>query len=183
VALTFDDGPGPETPAVLDALAAARASGTFFVVGSRVARYREAVARIAAEGHEVASHTWGHGRPGSSHAAMFRDLVRASVAIRRAAGARPRSFRPPYAKWTPGTLRAARLAGMRTVTWDVDPRDWEVDDPADLVERVLRSTRAGSIVLLHDRGGATVRALPSIVDNLRVQGLDTVTVAELLAPS
>ena len=40
VALTFDDGPDPDwTPLVLDALAAAGASATFFVIAPRAARY------------------------------------------------------------------------------------------------------------------------------------------------
>jgi peptidoglycan/xylan/chitin deacetylase (PgdA/CDA1 family) len=180
VALTFDDGPGTETARILDALADADARATFFLVGSRVAAHANAVARIAAEGHEIGSHSWGHDRPGRSQPAVLRDLVRASVAIRRAAGASPRWFRPPYARFTRGLMLTARLAGMGTVTWDVDPRDWERDDPGDVVEEVLRSTRSGSIVLLHDGGPATVESLPSIVENLRLQGLDLVTVSDLL---
>jgi peptidoglycan-N-acetylglucosamine deacetylase len=181
VALTFDDGPSAETPRILDALAAADARATFFLVGSRVASHREAVVRIAAEGHEIGSHSWGHERPGRSAAAVFGDLVRTSGTIRRAAGMRPRYFRPPYAKLTPGLSRIARLAGMRTVMWDADSRDWETDDPAEIVERVLRSTRAGSIVLFHDRDGlTTVDALPSIIENLGIQGLETVTVSSLV---
>jgi peptidoglycan-N-acetylglucosamine deacetylase len=70
---------------------------------------------------------------------------------------------------------------MRTVTWDVDPRDWEKDDPGDVVEQVLRSTRAGSIVLLHEGRGSTLDALPSIVSNLRIQGLEMVTIGALLS--
>jgi peptidoglycan/xylan/chitin deacetylase (PgdA/CDA1 family) len=180
VALTFDDGPGPDTPRILDALDAARATATFFLVGSRVALHPDAVTRIAAAGHEIGSHSWSHERPGRSRAAVLRDLIRGSLAIRRIIGVRPRWFRPPYAQWTPGLMRVARLAGMRTVTWDVDPRDWEIDDAAEVVEQVLRSARAGSIVLLHDDRGATVEALSSMIDNLRIQGLETVTVSTLL---
>lgn len=133
------------------------------------------------DGHDVGSHSWGHERPGSSRVAVFRDLVRASRAIHRAAGVRPRWFRPPYAKWSGSLVLSARLAGMRTVMWDADSRDWETEDPADLVERVLRSTTAGSIVLFHDREGlATVDALPAIIENLRIQGLETVSVPSLL---
>ena len=181
VALTFDDGPGPDTLRVLDALAAIQVPATFFLVGSRVAEQEETVARIAAAGHEIGSHSWAHGRTDNSLPAVFRGLVRTSAAIGRATGSRPRWFRPPYSNWTRGLVRAAWIAGMQTVLWDSDPRDWEADDSADVVERVLRSTRSGSIVVLHESGTATVRALPSIVENLKVQGLDLVTVGELLA--
>lgn len=138
------------------------------------------MARIAAEGHEIGSHSWRHEEPGSSGVTAFRELVRASAAIRGASGARPRWYRPPYARSTPTLVRAARLAGMRTVTWDVDPRDWERDDPADIVEQVLRSTRAGSIVVFHEDRPATVAAIASVVENVKLMGLEMVTVTDLL---
>jgi peptidoglycan/xylan/chitin deacetylase (PgdA/CDA1 family) len=182
VSLTFDDGPGPDTARILDELAKRRAKATFFVVGSRIASHRALVARIAAEGHELGSHSWSHERNQHPGPSFVRDLVRTSVAIRRAAGVFPRWFRPPYSHWTPGIGRAARLAGMATVTWDVDPRDWEADDAGAVVERVLRSTQPGSIVLLHEGGGGlAVTALPSILDNLQAQDLAIVTVSALLA--
>jgi peptidoglycan/xylan/chitin deacetylase (PgdA/CDA1 family) len=179
--VTFDDGPSAGTPRILDELKAAGATATFFVVGSRLADRADLVARIAADGHEVGSHSWSHGRPGRSRAAFLWELARTSFAIRRAAGEIPHCFRPPYAKWTPRLVQAARLAGMRTVAWDVDSRDWESDDPAEVVERVMRSARPGSIVLLHEgTREVTIDALPSILDNLSAQGLATVTVSSLL---
>jgi peptidoglycan/xylan/chitin deacetylase (PgdA/CDA1 family) len=182
IALTFDDGPGSDTSGILDELRERGATATFFVVGSRIASRAELLARIVAEGHEIGSHSWSHERHQHPGPAFVRDLVRTSIAIRRAAGVFPRWFRPPYARWTPGIGRAARLAGMATVTWDVDPRDWEADDAATVVERVLLSTQPGSIVLLHEGGGGLgVEALPSLLDNLRAQDLKFVSVSALLA--
>ena len=60
-ALTFDDGPDPETTlAVLDLLGRVGAKATFFLVGARAARHPELVARIAAEGHAIGNHGWDH---------------------------------------------------------------------------------------------------------------------------
>ena len=57
VALTFDDGPSPETtPRVLDALAHDRIQATFFVLGENVRRHPELLRRIVAEGHSVGLH-------------------------------------------------------------------------------------------------------------------------------
>jgi peptidoglycan/xylan/chitin deacetylase (PgdA/CDA1 family) len=156
------------------------ATATFFLVGSRIARHKEVVARIAAEGHEIGSHSWRHGGPARSRVTLLTEPFRTSAAIRGASGARPRWFRPPYARSTPALVRAARLAGMRTVTWDVDPRDWERDEVADIVEQVLRSTRAGSIVVFHEDRPPTVAAIASVVRNLKLMGLETVTVTQLL---
>src|SRR6202522_3723973 len=57
VALTFDDGPHPEgTPAMLELLARHGAAAAFFVVGEQVRRRPALLARIRAQGHQVALH-------------------------------------------------------------------------------------------------------------------------------
>lgn len=184
VALTFDDGPGPDTERILDALARLDARATFFLVGARVAGRERVVARIRAEGHEIGSHSWTHGRLADRPASGWLELVRTSVALWRAGGVAPRYFRPPYAEWSVRLGRAARLARMRMVTWDVDPRDWQTRDPDAITERVLDATRPGSIVLLHEGDGApSVRALPAIVTGLRKRGLEPVTLSALLGGS
>src|SRR3954469_443584 len=61
VALTFDDGPPPEgTPALMEVLAAAGATATFFLVGEQVERRPALAAEIVAAGHEVALHGHRH---------------------------------------------------------------------------------------------------------------------------
>ena len=61
VGLTFDDGPHPQgTPATLDALSAAGATATFFLVGEQVARWPGLAAEIAAAGHEIGLHGYRH---------------------------------------------------------------------------------------------------------------------------
>jgi peptidoglycan/xylan/chitin deacetylase (PgdA/CDA1 family) len=181
VALTIDDGPGPDTERILDALAALGARATLFLVGSRVAGSERTVARIAAEGHELGSHSWTHGRLADRPISAWLELVRTSVALRRAAGVTPRYFRPPYFEWSTGLGWATRLTGMRVVTWDVDPRDWETRDPDVVTERVLAAARPGSIILLHEAdGAASVGALPAIVAGLRERGLAPVTLSALL---
>jgi peptidoglycan/xylan/chitin deacetylase (PgdA/CDA1 family) len=185
IALTFDDGPGRLTEAVLDVMAAQGARATFFVLGSRLAGRERVVARTIAEGHEVGSHGWDHtplaGRAGTA----LRDLARGRVAIRRAGGAWPRVFRAPYGAVSPGVVAAARAAGMATVGWDLDPQDYETPGADAIAERVLAGARAGSIVLLHDDRRAlepTVTAAARIVPALQARGLELVTVSELMAP-
>src|ERR1700712_6085022 len=61
VALTFDDGPDPTwTPQILAVLAKYHLPGTFFVVGSSVARDPALVRQIRAEGSEIGIHTFTH---------------------------------------------------------------------------------------------------------------------------
>lgn len=142
----------------------------------------ELARRIADGGHELGSHSWDHSHFDGRHARAWTQLMRTWLAIRRVAGSAPRWHRPPYADWTPGLGRIAAIAGMGTVTWDVDPRDWEVRDAGVVARRVLAEVLPGSVVLLHDSGaGIAARALPDILTGLRERGLTALTVSELLA--
>jgi peptidoglycan-N-acetylglucosamine deacetylase len=62
VALTFDDGPNDNTPAVLDLLKAMHIEATFFIVGKMAVAHPDILARIAAEGHLLANHSATHVR-------------------------------------------------------------------------------------------------------------------------
>src|SRR5690242_5722817 len=61
LALTFDDGPEQDaTPAVLDALDAAGARATFFLLGEQLMRDTGLGREVAARGHEIALHGFAH---------------------------------------------------------------------------------------------------------------------------
>ncbi len=185
IALTFDDGPGPTTAALLAELGRLEAPATFFVVGSRVGARSSEVTEMAVAGHEVGSHSWSHARLAGRPLRTWRELVRSARAVAACGVPRPRLFRPPYLSWSPSLAAAAALTGMRPVGWDTDPRDWEAQEADEIIDRVYSGASAGSIVLLHDRAdcAATVEALPAIVNGLRDLGFRLVTVSGLLAPS
>src|SRR3954463_9417354 len=119
VALTFDDGPDPRfTPHVLDVLARAGATATFFVVGRNAQEHPDLVRRIVTEGHEVANHTQDHVWLDGLDDHGVRGEITAATASLQAAGApRPHVFRPPRG-WTSSTVaHAAAALGLRTVFW------------------------------------------------------------------
>lgn len=149
LALTFDDGPDPQsTPQVLDALARLGMKATFFVIGARAARHPELIARIAAEGHEIGNHGWDHpSLPEIPPAEVAGQIARTRAALAPHGGT---LLRPPYGHQTLGTYRAARRAGYRVVMWSCAAADWSGDDAQTLAARVLAGAGPGSIVLLHD---------------------------------
>lgn len=69
------------TQKVLDLLEEFSVKGTFFILGWVADRCPDLVKRIAAEGHEVASHGYSHQRVPNQTRAEFRDDVRRSKAI------------------------------------------------------------------------------------------------------
>lgn len=182
VAITFDDGPGPSTPAVLDALAEAGAPATFFVLGREVARHAGTVRRIVDEGHQLASHGWDHGilifrGPGY----VREQLRRTERAVAEAAGdgALTRFFRAPHGFRGPATALAARAAGYRMAAWTHGVFDSAEPGTAAIAERSARALAPGTVLLLHDADGwapgtarpQTVAALPAILDAVAARGL------------
>jgi peptidoglycan/xylan/chitin deacetylase (PgdA/CDA1 family) len=187
VALTFDDGPHPEgTPAVLDALAAAGAPATFFLVGEQVERHPQLVARIAAAGHVVGIHGYRHrNQMRSGPRRLAGDLRRAAAAIGEATGNAPRVYRPPYGIFTPAGLALVRHARLEPLLWSTWGRDWRSRTSAQEIARLAtRGLAERDVVLLHDADwystpGSHVRtaaALPAILAEIRRRGLEPVAV-------
>jgi peptidoglycan-N-acetylglucosamine deacetylase len=184
-AITFDDGPDPAfTPRVLDALARHDAKATFFLVGRRARQQPDLLARIRAEGHEVANHTETHGRTLLQRQSRFEaELLEAEKTLGLSA-ARPKLFRPPGIWLRPSQQAVAARHGYLTVlgsAYAFDP----YKPPMRYIEWVItRNLRPGVIVVLHDAGGDrahTVEALPVILRAAKEKGLRLVTLSDLLA--
>jgi peptidoglycan/xylan/chitin deacetylase (PgdA/CDA1 family) len=182
VALTFDDGPGEYTARFLAVLRASGARATFFLVGNRL-QYWPELARQEAELGAVGNHTWSH--PHLTQLPRWLEwleLARTQLAIGAAAGHEPRLFRAPYEQHDPTVDAVARSFGLVEVFWSVASGDDQLHATARSVARnVLAGLRPGAIVLMHDIHPWTLRALPRILQAIRLRGLRAVTVPELLA--
>jgi peptidoglycan/xylan/chitin deacetylase (PgdA/CDA1 family) len=155
VALTFDDGPDPDsTPAVLDVLAQHGVHATFFLLGSRAAAAPGLTRAIAAAGHEIAVHGWTHRAMAADHPrAVHGDLARARATVAELTGQVPVWFRPPYGVLTSGALAAARRLELQPLLWTCWGREWKRGaTPASVYGTLLRSLDGGGTVLLHDSG-------------------------------
>ena len=167
-ALTFDDGPDPDsTPLVLDVLADLGLKATFFMTGEQAERHPDIAARVADEGNEVALHGHAHLReppPG--------DLERGLEAVQKATGLRPTRYRPPYGR--------AAHTDLELVLWSAWGLDWESIGPDRIADLVLRDLEPGAIVLLHDSARyapresaqATALALWAIAEEAATRGIE-----------
>ena len=183
IAITFDDGPVvPNTPRLLDMLAARGIKATFFTVGYNVARHPNIIRRIVAEGHEIANHTWNHPKlSGMSDSGVRSELQRSHDALTNITGTAPRMYRPPY-----GAITARQKQwimsefGYPTIQWSVDPQDWRTKNAATTRSRILSETRAGAIILVHDIHASSIDAMPGTLDGLLSKGFRFVTVSQLI---
>lgn len=181
-ALTFDDGPHRETtPQLLDVLARHHAKATFFLIGERVRGNERIVARIAAEGHELANHLMRDQPSVLLPEGQFRDELTQVNALLAPYGP-VRWFRPGSGWFTPRMLRSAAEQDLRAALGTlVAAHD---GGPGD--ERIARSLaeaiRPGSIVILHE-GTQQRRGVMATTDQmlgqLRRRGLTAVTVSHL----
>ena len=179
IALTFDDGPRADTTGrLLDGLAERNAACTFFVIGEQVRGNEYLICRMAADGHQIGSHTYSHTRLTSvSPENMLEEIHKTEVVLREVTGGNKAFWlRPPY-----GQIDSQRAGEVKTpmIYWSVDPQDWKVLDTGKVVDAVLSTVQPGDIILLHDFYATSVDAALQIIDQLQAQGFVFVTVEEL----
>lgn len=184
LALTFDDGPGPYTPAILTILERENVPATFFEVGFEEQWFHASTSAIVAQGDAIGDHTFTHppmsGLPAAQQSAQ---LLEQAGAIARYGAPFPRLFRPPYGVWNATTLRLLRRYRMLMVLWTVDTNDYRRPGVRAIVDAAVSGARPGAIILLHDAGGdrsQTIAALPKIIAALRRRGYGFATVPRLL---
>lgn len=171
VALTFDDGPSSNTPAVLDALRRNGLKATFFLVGRNVQEHPDLARLVVEAGMHVGNHTMDHAHlPALTQAAMREELTQTSALIETTTGQRPVWFRPPFGETTPAVEATARGLGMTQVIWSRDTKDWAGRSVDDIVQ-VVAQVHPGDVVLMHDAQRAAVPALARIAEVLRSRHL------------
>jgi peptidoglycan/xylan/chitin deacetylase (PgdA/CDA1 family) len=184
IAMTFDDGPSPETtPRLLDILKQRNIKATFFMIGQNAERNPTIVKRILAEGHEIGNHSWTHPQLSKlSDDRVTEEINKTQNAIKDASGYTPVLMRPPYGAITARQKDwVEKQFGLSVIIWSVDPFDWKRPGASVIEQRILAGARPGAIVLSHDIHKQTVDAMPATLDALAAKGFKFVTVSQLIA--
>ena len=181
VALTFDDGPHPiTTPLLLDTLKTHKVRATFFAVGEKAEEYPELLRRIAKAGHQVACHTYSHDNMTYlTRREAENELTYWERDVDKIIGRGPRYLRPPGGDFNRNTISLARERGYVLSLWSVNPGDWNSPPPPRIVKYVLTRVHPGAVIIMHDDGMNTIRALPLVIKGLRKQGYRFVTLDEM----
>ncbi|OUL24282.1 polysaccharide deacetylase family protein [Nostoc sp. 106C] len=184
IALTFDDGPWPEsTTQVLDILKKNNIKATFFVIGQNVKNYPNLLKRESAEGHVIGNHTWHHWYQFMNPQTAAYEIDHTADLINQITGVKTNLFRPPGGFMHNGVADYARNNKYAIILWSSDSVDYSRPAVPRLINNVFRESKPGGIVLMHDGGGnrsRTVQALPEIIAKFRKEGYRFVTIPELL---
>jgi peptidoglycan/xylan/chitin deacetylase (PgdA/CDA1 family) len=187
VALTIDCEYSPEIAQhMLDTLRDEHVRVTFFLQGRFAYRNPEIVRQMAADGHELGSHSFFHPRfTELSELAMTQEITYTEAAIAWAVGeyVPMRFFRFPYG----GQNRAARehvsALGYQSCFWNLDPRGWDPSVSAcDVVDAIEHQVHAGSIVIMHCSSWDDAQALPGVIRAIRERDLAPGKLSDVLRP-
>lgn len=186
VALTYDDGPGQATPAILDLLAAHDARATFFMDGRQAEGNPDLAQAVVDAGHEVGSHAMNHT---AAPDAALADMLLGAEALERVVGFMPQLYRAPYGYFVPEAVAEADQRGWKCIAWSAEGRDWEDAETAQSVaDRIRPLLVPGAIVLLHDArrdkdmdADRVIGATELILDELARRELRPRTVSGILS--
>jgi len=181
VAFTFDDGPGVYTHYAIKKLTQAHERATFFIVGRLIALWPGWLQQELKLG-TIGDHTWTHPElielPPSE---IDSQLSMTAQAIHAVTGEDVDLWRPPYELHNAITDRIAQQQGLLEILWSVDSGDSVGANWALIIREVEAELKPGMIILFHENRGQTIRALTTLLPELRRRHLRSVSVPELLA--
>lgn len=152
--LTFDDGPIPEiTPWILDTLTKHNAKATFFCVGENIYKNPDIFKRLKAEGHQVGNHTYNHLKGWKYSDKEYIQNVEKCQELTKT-----NLFRPPYARAKKSQLNILKNK-FDIIYWDVLSGDFDINlSPQKCLNNIIKNTKNGSIIVLHDN----IKAIPRV---------------------
>lgn len=195
--LTFDDGPSPVTPRVLDTLKTHQVKATFFIVGREVAGHEAILKRIVAEGHAVGGHSYSHNYQivYKNMESFFADVEKGSQMIEKVTGVKPAVFRYPGGSTNTVSLKyqdpkrynkqhtvmqaikaESQQRGYTFIDWNVTNGDARSNKytAAQALANIKQQVKSQKeiVVLMHDSStkSPTVEALPEIISYLKQKG-------------
>lgn len=183
VAMTFDDGPRADeakTNKLLDELYKYDATATFYVVGNGI---NDRTIPIMKKGISYGNQYGSHSKTHANLVKLNEDQIKSEVMsvsdfFQEQLNYTMTTYRPPYGSYN---ARVDQVIPLAAVLWDVDSSDWKLKDAKAVADNVLKHTKNGSVVLLHDIHDTSVQAMveEKVIKNLIDQGYQLVTINEL----
>lgn len=187
ISLTFDDGPGVNTAEILQILKEKNVKATFFISGSSVHGNKDTVKAIYDSGNEIANHTYSHVNFFKYKKDDIEDKIKAEIIkcenlVKDITGYKTKLLRIPHGFSRPPAKKVAKELGYTIVNWSFGC-DWNTKlTQEQMYESYKKNIKAGAIFLMHDKikSKKVINFLPQLIDDIKQEGYDIVTVSELL---
>lgn len=182
VALTFDAAWGSDkTLKIVETLNNAGIKGTFFLVGFWIEQNEDKVKAIDEADFDIGTHSETHPKMSALDQGKMKQELESSMAkISKITGKTVKYFRAPFGDYNDSVLNVAGSLGLKTIQWDVDTLDWKGISANEILERVKRFVKNGSIILCHNNSDHILEALPLIISYLKDNGYEMVKISELV---
>jgi peptidoglycan/xylan/chitin deacetylase (PgdA/CDA1 family) len=187
IALTFDDGPSKETDEILKILKKEKIPATFFICGKNINKNKNLIKQMIRQGCEVGNHTFSHKLLLlSSKKEILKEFNKTDFELKKL-NIETNLIRPPHS-WI-GILGWLLLKKIkkRIVIGDVIAWDWEKNKSNERIEKIIKKTKNGSIIILHDYLEKNIGPNPIVVEitkgiikPLKKRGFKFKTVSEII---
>jgi peptidoglycan/xylan/chitin deacetylase (PgdA/CDA1 family) len=193
LALTFDDGPGEQTAALLSIFERFEVKASFFLLAQHIETRAPLVKQMISAGHTVGMHGLTHESVATLSAEQFeqQQLLPLQQCFERHLQCSSCWYRPPFGEINPAIMALLKSGQTKVVGWSIDPMDWENSAKSDhvdsVVSTVMQQAHDGGIVLLHDGDescdGANkiVEIVTRLVPKLLAAGFDLVSIEQMVA--
>lgn len=183
VAISFDACWGADkTLEILSMLETYDIVANYFCVSSWAEKYPDKLKTLSNSGRvEVGTHSKTHSHMAKLNKQQIEEeLNNSSEVIKNITGKQINLFRPPYGEYNNLLVETSLSLGLYPIQWDVDSLDWKDLSANEIATRVLSKATNGSIILMHNDGKNTVKALPLIITGLKNKGYTFVFISDLI---
>lgn len=181
IALTFNCAWGCEDISkILDTLDKYKIKATFFIVGRWAEKYPEELKEIDKRGHEIGAHSYNHAHyKDMSYEEILKDMEKCDVVIENVIGKDIFYVRGGYGEYNDSVIKACEDSGRTYIQWSTDSLDYKLKSPEEILNRVIKNTSSGDIILMHTGTEYTKDALDSILLEL-LKNYEPVKISDLI---
>ena len=182
ISLSFDVAWGSNNiDDILEILDKHNVKSTFFLVGSWVDDNEELVKKIHSKGHELGNHSNTHANTTSlSDESIIEEIEVTTSKIYDITGEKTTLYRPPFGDIDSRSMDICKSLGYQVVKWDIDSLDWKEIGPNHIIDRVVRNSEPGSIILFHANVQDIDIYLDEILAKLQKENFKVVPVSQLI---
>lgn len=182
IAITFDAAwTNQDTDQIIEILEKHNAKATFFIVGDWAAKFPESVKAFFDAGHTIANHSDTHKAFSKcSREEIKVEIINCNKKLEAITGTPVTLVRAPSGDYTDQSLDVCKELNMTMIQWSCDSLDYTKISTEEIVNRVVKGTTNGSILLFHNGVENTAPALDKILTELSKQGYSFVSVDDLI---